>query len=276
MRLNVEKLNAAVISLLSKRKGKTGARWSRPTLHQVLHQGMVGGVRVAPWMPFGLLLVGALGDYENMRQYLLTATTEQMTRTVLLSIAGGFVFGAIAQVLVDIATPKLPGYRDGMLQRDRLPAAIWYWDLPHDGRDLAIREVTTARCTPNANTRWALDDLLKELTRGENMGGSDLLDHKIGRLLRLQSQQLKPTQKLDDATQLLSLRYRGLQSNYEWSVKTEKSSPGFKAFVTVRPTPKNGDLEATPWSRCLVAEGPSEALAVTIAAITRETWAFTT
>lgn len=169
-----------------------------------------------------------------MRSFLLTATTAEMSRAVMISI------------------------------------------VPPDGHDLAVREVTTARCTPNAETRWALDDLLKELTRGENKGGSDLLDRKIAQLLGIQSQQFKPTQKLDDAIRLLSLRYRGLPSSYEWGVKIEESSPGFKAFVAVQPTTKNAAVEAEPWKRCLVAGGPSEALAVTIVAITRETWAFTT
>ena len=136
--------------------------------------------------------------------------------------------------------------------------------------------MTTARCTPTAEPRWALDDLLKELTRGENKGGSDLLDRKIAQLLGIQSQQFKPTQKLDDAIRLLSLRYRGLPSSYEWGVKIEESSLGFKAFVAVQPTTKNAAVEAEPWKRCLVAGGPSEALAVTIVVITRETWAFTT
>lgn len=274
--LDIEKLNAAVSGVLSKHRAKIESRWTRPTLHQVLHQAMVGGFRLAPWTPFGLLLVGALGDYESMRQFLLTATTAEMSRTVMISIVGGFFFGAVVQVLVDISAPKLPDYREGMLQRDRLPAAAWYWDLLPDGRDLAIREVTTARCTPNAETRWALEDLLKELARGENKGGSDLLDRKIGQLLGIQSQQLKPTQNLDDAFRLLSLRYRGLPSSYEWDVKLGELAPGFKAFVAVRPTAKNAAVEAEPWQRCLVAGGPSEALAVTIAAITRETWAFTT
>ncbi|WP_219096167.1 hypothetical protein [Pseudomonas sp. UMAB-40] len=274
--LDIEKLNAAVSGILGKHRAKIESRWTRPTLHQVIHQSIVGGGRLAPWAPFFLLLVGALGDYESMRQFLLTATTEEMSRTVMVSLVGGFLVGAVVQVLIDITTPKLPGYRDGMLQSDRLPAAAWYWDLPPDGRDLAIREVTTARCTPNAATRWALDDLLKELTRSETKGGSDLLDRKLMQMLGIQSQQLKPTQKLDDAIRLLSLRYRGMPSSYEWDVKVEEASPGFNAFVVVRPTAKNAAIEVEPWQRCLVAGGPSEALAVTIAAITRETWAFTT
>ncbi|WP_329100036.1 hypothetical protein [Pseudomonas aeruginosa] len=39
---------------------------------------------------------------------------------------------------------------------------------------------------------------------------------------------------------------------------------------------KSSDMEPQPWQRCLVTDGPSEALAVTIAAMTRETWTFTT
>lgn len=270
-RFTMKWVRTAVGRILTKNKDKAVSRFSG----RALHQAMVGGFRIAPLAPFYLLLAGAIGDYEGLRQLLLTATSAEMGQAVLLIIVGGYVIGAFMQVIID-ATMKIPDYSSGISPEDRLPSAKWFWGLHPEGRDLAIREATTARNSPNADTRWALDDLIKELSRSENLGGSDLLDRKIMQLLGIQSQPLKPTQKLEDAIRLLSLRYRGLASRYEWDAKTERLSLGCKAFVSVRVPVKNPAAEPEPWQRCLVVDGPSEALAVTIAAITRETWTFTT
>lgn len=268
----IKRVRTAVSGILTKNKGKADRRFTGPALHQA----MVGGFRIALMAPFCLLLVGAIGDYEGLRQFLLTATSAEMGQTVLLIIVGGYFIGGFVQMMIDATFPKMPDYSSGISLEDRLPSAAWFWDQRPEGRDLAIREATIARNSPNADTRWALDDLLKELGRSENLGGSDLLDRKIMQLLGIQSQPLKPTQKLEDAIRLLSLRYRGLPSRYEWDVKTEHLSSGCKAFVSARVPAKSPAAEPEPWQRCLVVDGPSEALAVTIAAITRETWTFTT
>lgn len=90
----------------------------------------------------------------------------------------------------------------------------------------------------------------------------------------MQAQGLKPTQRLEDAKRLLELCYGGVPSQLEWDAKTEELPPGLKAYIAVRGQTKTSAMEAEPWQRCLVVDGPSEALAVTIAAITRETWTF--
>ena len=227
-------------------------------------------------MPFYGLMAWAIADYEGLRHVLVTATSAEMSHAVLSLIVAGFFMGGLFQILIDATTPSLAAHVVNMERLKERDTEVWYWAQKPEGRELAIREVTTARCSPNADVRWAIDDLIKELKRPENQTGSDLLDHKVMKLLGMQPQALKPTQKVEDAKSLLPLRYRGLPSQYEWDAKTEPLSAGFKAFITVRVPAKSSDIEPQPWHRCLVADGPSEAMAITIAAITRETWAFTT
>ncbi|MFU4911788.1 hypothetical protein ACM7ZU_29930 [Pseudomonas aeruginosa] len=235
-----------------------------PSIGRFVHQAMVGGSRVAPLTPIYGLIAWAMADYESLRQFLSTADNAAMSQAVLLLLIVGFALGAVLNAGMGAVNPR----------RD---AEVWYWAQKPDGSELAIREVTTARCSPNADVRWAIDDLIKELERPENRAGSDLLDHRVMKLLSIQSLELKPTQRLEDARSLLSLRYRGMQSRYEWEARTEVVRQTLvKAFVTVRVPAKAPAMEPAPWRRCLVAEGPSEALAITIAAISRETWTFTT
>ncbi|MDP5724454.1 hypothetical protein P3805_19270 [Pseudomonas aeruginosa] len=227
-------------------------------------------------MPLYGLVVWAVGDYEGLRHFLITATSTEMSNAVLSLIAAGFCLGGFIQVVIDATTSDLAAHGVNMDRLEQRDSEVWFWAQQPEGRELAIREVTTARCSPNADVRWAIDDLIKELERPENKAGSDLLDHKVMKLLGIQSQALKPTQKLDDAKRLLAMRYRGMPSRYEWGAKTELLVSGYKAFITVRVPAKSPDMEPQPWQRCLVADGPSEALAITIAAMTRETWTFTT
>ncbi len=249
---------------------------NRPFIGRYFHQAMLGGSKIAPMMPLYSLVVWAGSDYEGLRHFLVTATSAEMSQMVLSLIVAGFFIGGFIQVLIDATTPDLAAHGVNMKQLERRDTEVWFWAQQPEGRELAIREVTTARCTPNADVRWAMGDLIKELERPENQAGSDLLDHKVMKLLGIQSQALKPTQRLDDARRLLTLRYRGMPSRYEWDAKTEELVSGFKAFVTVRTPAKTPDIEPQPWQRCLVTDGPSEALAITIAAMTRETWTFTT
>ncbi|EMX2051406.1 hypothetical protein ABCV69_004500 [Pseudomonas aeruginosa] len=267
-----ERVRTAVTSILGGHK--TGG--NRPFIGRYVQQAMLGGLRIAPMMPLYGLVVWAIGDYEGLRHFLVTATSAEMSHAVLSLIVAGFFMGGFIQVLIDATTPNLTAHGVSMERLERRDTEVWFWAQQPEGRELAIREVTTARCSPNADVRWAIDDLLKELERPENKAGSDLLDHKVMKLLGIPSQALKPTQKLDDAKRLLAIRYRGMPSRYEWDAKTEQLVSGFKAFITVRVPAKSSDMEPQPWQRCLVTDGPSEALAVTIAAMTRETWTFTT
>lgn len=183
--------------------------------------------------------------------------------------SGGFI-----QVLIDATTPDLTA-QVNMQKLERLDNEVWFWAQQPEGRELAIREATTARSTPNADVRWALDDLIKELERPKNRAGSDLLDHKVMRLLGIQSQALKPTQSLEDAKRLLALRYRGLPSRRSGTPRQKNWCPATRRRHETRPA-KSPEMEPQPWHRCLVTDGPSEAMAITIAAMTRETWTFTT
>lgn len=267
-----ERVRTAVTSILGGHK----TVGNRPFIGRYVQQAMLGGLRIAPMMPLYGLVVWAIGDYEGLRHFLVTATSAEMSHAVLSLIVAGFFMGGFIQVLIDATTPNLTAHGVSMERLERRDTEVWFWAQQPEGRELAIREVTTARCSPNADVRWAIDDLLKELERPENKAGSDLLDHKVMKLLGIQSQALKPTQRLEDAKRLLTLRYRGMPSRYEWDAKTEALASGFKAFVTVRVPAKSSDMESQPWQRCLVTDGPSEALAITIAAMTRETWTFTT
>lgn len=267
-----ERMRSAVSSILSGYK----TRGNRRFIGRHVQQAMLGGSRIAPMMPLYALVVWAGSDYEGLRHFLATATGAEMSQMVLSLVLAGFCVGGFIQVLIDATTPDLTAHGVNMQKLERLDNEVWFWAQQPEGRELAIREVTTARSTPNADVRWALDDLIKELERPKNRAGSDLLDHKVMRLLGIQSQALKPTQSLEDAKRLLALRYRGLPSRYEWDAKTEELVSGYKAFVTVRVPAKSPEMEPQPWHRCLVTDGPSEAMAITIAAMTRETWTFTT
>ncbi|MCV6454879.1 hypothetical protein [Pseudomonas aeruginosa] len=266
------RMRTAVTSILGGPKTRT----NRQFISRYVQQAMLGGSRIAPMMPLYGLVLWAIGDYEGLRHFLVTATSEEMSHAVLSLIVAGFFMGGFIQVLIDATTPDLDAHMANMDQLGRRDSEVWFWAQQPGGRELAVREVTTARCSPNADVRWAMDDLIKELVRPDNQAGSDLLDHKVMKLLGIQSQVLKPTQRLEDAKRLLTLRYRGMPSRYEWDAKTEALASGFKAFVTVRVPAKSSDMESQPWQRCLVTDGPSEALAITIAAMTRETWTFTT
>ena len=266
------RVRTAVTSILGGHK--TGA--NRPFIGRYVQQAVLGGSKIAPMMPLYGLVVWAAADYEGLRHFLVTATSAEMSYAVLSLIVAGFFMGGFMQVVIDATTPDLAARGVNLDQLERRDSEVWFWAQQPEGRELAIREVTTARCSPNADVRWAMDDLIKELERPENQAGSDLLDHKVMKLLGIQSQALKPTQRVEDAKRLLTLRYRGMPSRYEWDAKTEALASGFKAFVIVRVPAKSSDMEPHPWQRCLVTDGPSEALAITIAAITRETWTFTT
>ncbi|HBO6962510.1 TPA: hypothetical protein L4936_001116 [Pseudomonas aeruginosa] len=262
----MSELRSTAINILSKT--------NRPFIGKYVQQGMVGGSRIAPMMPLYGLVVWAVGDYEGLRHFLVTATSAEMSNAVLSLIAAGFFLGGFFQILVEATTPA-PSLKTPVLAGiERTETEKWYWAQQPNGEELAVREATTERCSPHIDVRWAMGDLIKELQRPENQTGSDFLDHKVMKLLGMQAQGLKPTQRLDDARRLLELRYGGVPSRLEWDAKTEDFPPGLKAFIVVRVPPKPGAMEPEPWKRCLIAEGPSEALAVIIAVITRETWTF--
>lgn len=253
---------------------------SSPALYLLVHanlqQFVHGGARLAPLMPIYALIGWAMGDYESMRLFLTSASSEEMSEAVMFLLVMGFVMGGAVQLAVNACSRGRVVTGVGMSRIKRRESEAWYWAQKADGHELAIREVTTGRCTPNAETRWAIHDLIVELGRAEGSGGSDLMDRKVMKLLGIQTQDLKPTQRVDDAKRLLEMRYLGRPSMYEWDVKTEPSGSGFMALIVVRPPARSSEVEPSPWQRCVIAEGPSEALAVTIAAITRETWTYTT
>lgn len=240
------------------------------------------GAKLAFASPFIAVLVAAISDYNQLRTFLLGASNAEMAAVVASLMAVGWGVGVVLHTIA----AGVVGHKHPMpisralylgdsadvdaIATGRSAAASWFWSLP-DGRDMAVREVTLARCIPSADARWALDDLLKVLARPESAGGSDILDRKVAQALGIKGRALKPTQSRDDAVQLLSLRYRGYRSDCEWSVRTERQPSGkFRAYVSVRA--RFIDAE----HRCVSADGPTEALAITIAAITRETWTYTT
>lgn len=262
----MSQLRTTTSSILSK------MHW--PFIGKYVQQGMVGGSRIAPMMPLYGLVVWAVGDYEGLRYFLVTATNAEMSNAVLSLIAAGFFMGCLFQTLVEATTPA-PSLKTPVLASiERTETEKWYWAQQPNGEELVVREATTERCSPHIDVRWALGDLIKELQRPENEAGSDFLDHKVMKLLGMQAQGLKPTQRLDDARRLLELRYGGVPSRLEWDAKSEELPPGLKAFIVVRAQSRPGAMEPEPWRRCLIADGPSEALAVTIAVITLETWTF--
>lgn len=268
--LKIQRVRTTVTSILAKNKGGD----DRPFVGRYVQQAMVGGAKLAPMMPVYALVIWAMSDYEGLRQFLSSATSAEMSQTVLMFIVTGFALGGLVQVMVDASTPgrSLQGAMPADFERTEIEK--WYWGLRPNGEELVVREATTERCSPHIDVRWAMGDLIKELQRPENQTGSDFLDHKVLKLLGMQAQGLKPTQRLDDARHLLQLRYDGVPSRLAWDAKTEELPPGLKAFIVVRAQSKPGAMEPESWQRCLIADGPSEALAVTIAVITRETWTF--
>lgn len=268
--LKVQRVRATVTSFLARNKGSD----YRPFVGRYVQQAMVGGAKLAPMMPIYALVVWSLSDYEGLRQFLSTATSAEMSQTVIMFILAGFALGGFVQVVVDATTPGLCPHVGRTPDFERTEAEKWYWVQRPNGEELSVREATTERCSPHIDVRWAMGDLVKELQRPENQTGSDLLDHKVMKLLGMPAQGLKPTQRLVDAKRMLQLRYGGVPSRLEWDAKTEELAPSFKAYITVRVQSKATAMEPEPWQRCLIADGPSEALAVTIAAITRETWTF--
>ncbi|HGM7876769.1 TPA: hypothetical protein ACWLUJ_005772 [Pseudomonas aeruginosa] len=269
----LQRVREAVISILTRKKDSA----DRLLFSPYTHQAMVGGAKLAIMMPLYSLVVWAMGDYEGLRQFLLSATNAEMSQTVSMVIVAGFALGGAVQGLA-VAITRKPENSDPWeegVEHKHTEAEKWYWDQQPDGEELAVREATTERCSPHIDVRWALGDLIKDLQRTENQAGSDLLDHKVMKLLGMPAQGLKPTQKLDDAKRLLALRYGGLHSRLDWDLRTEEIFPRVvRAFVTVRASAKASALEAEVWHRCLIGKGQSEALAVTIAMITRETWTF--
>lgn len=235
------------------------------------NRSLFEGLRTAFILPFLAVFAVALGDFDMLRKYLTHADGSDIQLALIQLMVTGFVSGALW---------SLYSYRKydatGSLYRSILGTgssddlARWYWGLEKDGRDLSVREATTSRCIPTADARWKLDDLINELSRPKSAVGSELLDRKVVQALGLKDKLLKPTQRVEDARQLLSLRYYGHQSQYQWDSKTVITESGYRAYVLVRQNESDG------WMRCLVKDGPSAATAITIAAITRETWSFTT
>lgn len=267
--LMLQSVRTTLSSILARKKG----RFDSPFIDQYVQQAMFSGVKLAPLMPFYSLVFWAMGDYEGLRQFMSSATSAEMSQAVMWLFVAGFFLGVIVQVMVVVSNPKIP-HGVGLADFEHTDVEKWYWTQQPNGEELAVREATTERCSPYIDVRWAMSDLVKELQRPENRAGSDFLDHKVMKLLGMQAQGLKPTQRLEDAKRLLALRYGGVHSQLEWNAKTEELPPRVKAYITVRVQAKTSSNEPISWQRCLIANGQSEALAVTIAAITRETWTF--
>ncbi|MFV0455584.1 MAG: hypothetical protein ACK5NQ_11445 [Pseudomonas sp.] len=244
----------------------------RPIVGRYIQQAMIGGAKLAPMMPVYALVVWAMGDYEGLRHFLASATSAEMSTAVMMFIVAGFALGAVVQIFVDESTKRLSSQAAMSDDFERTETEKWYWSLRPNGEELVVREATTERCSPHIDVRWAIGDLVKELQRSETPMGSDFLDHKVMKLLGIQG--LKPTQRLEDAKRLLELRYGGVASRLEWDARLEESLLGRKVFIAVRGQTKPSSVESEPWQRCLIVDGPSEPLAITIAVLTRETWAF--
>lgn len=257
------------------RQAQNEAAMDRLFIAQSVRTAILRGMKLAPMPVRYGLLTWAIHDYEGLRQFLSSVNSIELGQAVLTLVVTGFIVGASMPMFSATPAPKLPtnsAMTDELGQRN---GEAWCRDKASEERELAIREVISACCSPSADTRWSMGDLLNELDYPESKAGSDLLDGKVMRLLGIQSLALKPTQKLEDAKRLLSLRYQGLPSKYEWDAEIERLPSGYKAFISVRVQATNPDMGPGPWQLCLVTDGASAALAVTIAAITRETWTFT-
>ncbi|WP_137818344.1 hypothetical protein [Pseudomonas sp. 2FG] len=258
------------------RQARNKGEMNRPFIGQSVRQVILRGIRLAPMPPLYGLVVWAIHDYEGLRQFLSSVNSIEVSQAVLTLAVAGFIVGAFTPMFIVAAAPKLSTNSSMTDESEQQNGEEWYWDKRSEGRELAIQEAINTRCSPNADSRWSMGDLIKEFDYPESKAGSDLLDGKVMRLLGIQSLSLKPTQKLEDAKRLLSLRYQGLASKYEWDVEIERLASGYKAFISVRAPAKNPEMGSGPWRLCLVADGASAALAVTLAAITRETWTFST
>lgn len=254
----------------------SASKLNLPTLARFLARFVLRGAMCAVLAPLFILVFWAVYDFEALRHFLAEATSGEMRKVVLMVVGLGVCVGGVMPAGVGLPSQSRLARIKELEQNRWGPVEAWYWAQQPDGRELAIREATTARCSPNAEIRWALDDLIKELERTDAKLGSDLLDYKVTKLLGLQSLMLKPTQNVADARRLLGLRYRGVQSRFEWEVRSEAVESRYRVYVAVRPAVRATGVGAEPWRRCSVAEGATEALAVTIAAITRETWTYTT
>ena len=110
-----ERVRTAVTSILSGHK--TGA--DRRFIGRYVQQAMLGGLRIAPVMPLYGLVVWAIADYEDLRHFLVTATSAEMSHAVLSLIAAGFFMGGFIQVVIDATTPDLAARGVNMDQLER-------------------------------------------------------------------------------------------------------------------------------------------------------------
>lgn len=152
------------------------------------------------------------------------------------------------------------------------------WKHGNTGTLLAMKETSLSRCIPNVTARWEIQDLITDLIRTDARGGSDLLDYRVRKIMGIDDELLKPTQSVEDAKRLLSYRYMGLKSKYEWDVhrSNHDEAAGNDCFVTLAlREPSKRVTQDSPWLAVTSQLGKSEALAITIAALTRETWIFT-
>lgn len=238
----------------------------------VVSEALPHGLLLAPKAPLIVLLIAALSDYEFLRAFLLSASSKDMSWIILLSLLAGFVGGTLIHICSSTLASKHHSF-EAELGQPGSPMASLFWRQP-EGRELAIREATTSRLMPTAEIRWAIDDLIKELARLDNQPGSDLLDRRVIQLMGLDSKRLKPSQDVSDAKILLNTRYGGVESAYEWETKLEERDSSFTAYISVR-APSRAGGSVNPWLRCMTVNGPSAAIAITIAALTKETWSFT-
>lgn len=231
-------------------------------------------IQVAVVTPFLLLLVLALQDYEQLLQMLTSATSEEVRRFLVFWIA--LVFTSLMAFMAYTSWPR-PALRDNpelMAKLAKRDISAWFYRLDIGGSDLAVRETMTRQMpVPSVSMRYEIQDLIALLNRKDNKGGSDLLDRRVLQQLAMPQIGLKPTQRLDDAQQLLRMRYGGAASKYEWDARIDHNSfnDSYAAHVIVREPATTHDA---PWLRSHCSNGPSEALAVTIAVLERESWVF--
>lgn len=252
-------------------KAEQRPNWGRRILQEVGHT-VVMVFNHAPKCAFYLIVAWALVDYDGLRDLLITASAEDIQALLLTFVATCMLMSLLGAVLTTRST--------GPIGTAVLRAGASSTNGPGNGDSILSQPTAQSRAVgelgqafrPNRDQRRALNDLLSELARPINANGSDLLDAKVRKVLGVNTPRLKPTQCADDARVLLSSRFGGFASVYQWDVQITPADTGVLAALTVRPRPVNPNIEGGPWSTAPAEYGLTEAMAITTALMRRETW----
>ena len=212
-----------------------------------------------------LLLSWAVLDFDGLRRLLLESEPDVVEKAAAMLL----VISVVISMCLRAAAVFLTERADLVLTSPAARAALGPRGTFHCGRDLAGREVTLARSVPNADQRWQLIDLARDISQNVTEG-SELLDRRVLQALRIEAP-LKPTREADHAMQLLRWRFGGVRSALEWSVEPSRFNPETVIHLNARQGGHDGE-----WTWVCEAEAATPHLAIVAAAITRETWHWTT